>query len=54
MLWYSNVLAGAVRAALGALGIRVNCFFVSDSLRDDPGGTVVRVELLGYVQDDAE
>ncbi|CAD7941018.1 unnamed protein product [Amoebophrya sp. A25] len=54
-LWYSNVIAGAVKGALGAVGIKVHCFFVQDALRDSSDNlTRIRVELVEYVVEEFE
>lgn len=51
-LWYSNLLAGAVRGALAAVSIKAHVFFVEDALRDDNEVTRIRCELVEYVLDE--
>ncbi|CAD7949452.1 unnamed protein product [Amoebophrya sp. A120] len=51
-LWYSNILAGAVRGALAAVGVRTRVYFVEDVTRDDNDITRIACELIEYMVDE--
>lgn len=53
-LWYSNILCGAIRSSLRALGIQTECHFLADSLRDSEEVAIIQVQLLEYIRDDCD
>lgn len=51
-LQYSNLLAGAIRGALEAVNLRVNCMFESDALKG-AAHTVIKIELAEVIKVEA-
>ena len=52
-LWYSNLLCGVIRGALDMLNIKVECYFVKDTLNGDQQ-TEIRMELKEIAKDKYE
>ena len=52
-LWYSNLLCGVIRGALDMLNMKVNCYFVKDTLLGDMQ-TEMRIELRELVPEKYE
>lgn len=55
-LWYSNILCGVIRGALEMINIKVETFFISDTLNGD-AATEIKVKVISTggeytIQDD--
>ncbi|KAJ8601396.1 hypothetical protein CTAYLR_005009 [Chrysophaeum taylorii] len=50
-LYYSNVLCGVIRGALEMVQLRVECYFVRDTLRGDDVNEI-RLELKEHIKDE--
>ena len=44
-LWYSNIICGMLRGALGAINIKIKAYYIKDVLRGDDSN-LIGVELL--------
>ena len=49
-LWYSNIICGAIRGALEAINIRVECKFNKDVLRDHDKNEI-RIKLIEIIEE---
>lgn len=46
-LWYSNILVGVLRGALGQVGLQTQVTYVKDTLRGDCDTNEIRVKFIG-------
>ena len=50
-LWYSNIICGAIRGALEAINIRIECKYNQDVLREGHTKNEIRIKLIEIIEE---